>query len=165
MNRLSPNVNIRLLSRSELMLYQQLRIKSLETDPTAFHLDLETAKGKPDSFFLNEVTDPKFGCLGAFVGEQLIGMVTLKQASPSLANLYTLYVLPEFRGQGVARALLEEAIRVAKSQGITDISFTVMENNPVIALYEALGFKKVGTVSGVSNEIIYKGAVTDLKVI
>jgi ribosomal protein S18 acetylase RimI-like enzyme len=165
MNSEAQKVEIRLLRKDEILPYRQLRIKTLETDPSAFHLDLESAKCKPDSFFGDEIFDSLFGCFGAFLGEQLVGMVTLKQVEPFLANLYTLYVLPEFRGRGIARALIQEAILVAKKQGITEISFTVMESNPAIALYEALNFRKVGAVSGSPNEFMYTGTVQDLKVI
>lgn len=50
------------------------------------------------------------------------------------------------RGQGVGTALLVELMGRARSQGIGSISLSVERDNPSVALYERLGFRRRGSV-------------------
>jgi len=50
------------------------------------------------------------------------------------------------RGQGVGTALLREILRQACARGIARISLSVERDNPSVALYERLGFKRSGSV-------------------
>jgi GNAT superfamily N-acetyltransferase len=59
--------------------------------------------------------------------------------------LEELYVVPERRGQGIGRALMEEAIEVARSEGAGDMHLGTSETDTVArALYERLGFDNRG---------------------
>jgi len=54
-------------------------------------------------------------------------------------------LLPEFRGQGIGRQLLQTAIGAACQCGMTRIELTVREHNAnAIALYKSLGFEIEG---------------------
>jgi ribosomal protein S18 acetylase RimI-like enzyme len=55
--------------------------------------------------------------------------------------LEELYVVPDRRGQGLGRALMEAAIDVARQRGATDMHLGTAESDTVArALYESLGF-------------------------
>lgn len=57
------------------------------------------------------------------------------------AYLEELYVVPERRGQGVGRALLERAMEVARGLGAVRIELaTSTDDRAAIALYESTGF-------------------------
>ena len=54
-------------------------------------------------------------------------------------------LLPEFRGRGIGRQLMQTAIGAAWQCGITRIELTVREHNAnAIALYKSLGFEIEG---------------------
>jgi ribosomal protein S18 acetylase RimI-like enzyme len=54
-------------------------------------------------------------------------------------------LLPEFRGQGIGRQLMQTTIEAAWQCGITRIELTVREHNAnAIALYKSLGFEFEG---------------------
>ncbi len=54
-------------------------------------------------------------------------------------------LLPEFRGKGIGRRLMQVVIEKAKMQGLTRIELTVREENEnAIALYKKLGFEIEG---------------------
>jgi ribosomal protein S18 acetylase RimI-like enzyme len=54
-------------------------------------------------------------------------------------------LLPEFRGRGIGRQLMQTTIEAAWQRGITRIELTVREHNAnAIALYKRLGFKIEG---------------------
>jgi ribosomal protein S18 acetylase RimI-like enzyme len=55
--------------------------------------------------------------------------------------LAELYVVPERRGQGLGRALMEEAMEVARAEGATYMDLGTSEDDVAArALYESLGF-------------------------
>jgi RimJ/RimL family protein N-acetyltransferase len=60
--------------------------------------------------------------------------------------VWGMYVKPEHRGSGVARALLLELLSFAQSvPGITQVNLCVnAENSGAIKLYESVGFKVFG---------------------
>jgi ribosomal protein S18 acetylase RimI-like enzyme len=55
--------------------------------------------------------------------------------------LAELYVVPALRGQGIGRALMEEAMDVARAEGATYMDLGTSEDDVAArALYESLGF-------------------------
>ena len=58
--------------------------------------------------------------------------------------LDTLAVLPEYRKQGIASALLKASIEKARKIGKPAGLLVEKENHNARRLYESLGFKKVG---------------------
>ena len=55
-------------------------------------------------------------------------------------------VSPDFRRQGIARALITELLAQAKAAGLSFVTLEVRESNaPAIALYAGAGFAPVGT--------------------
>lgn len=62
-------------------------------------------------------------------------------ACQPLLNIHDFAVLPEFRGQGLARALLAAVEEKANTLGCCKITLEVLEGNaPARALYQAVGF-------------------------
>lgn len=64
-------------------------------------------------------------------------------------------LLPEYRGKGIGKALLEEMLRVAKESGVGAVSLSVDPNNPALHLYHKFGFEKIG-VDGTSWDMVVK---------
>jgi len=61
-------------------------------------------------------------------------------------------LLPEFRGKGIGRKLMQRTIGAAFAFGLTRIELTVRENNVnAIALYKSLGFEIEGLHRKVSR--------------
>lgn len=57
--------------------------------------------------------------------------------------LYDLYVVPEARGWGIGRALMERAQRFARESGAKRVELsTARDNRPAQALYESLGYQR-----------------------
>ncbi len=62
-------------------------------------------------------------------------------AARPLINIHDLAVLPEYRGQGIGRRLLEEVERKARQMGCCKLTLEVQENNHrARRAYEAVGF-------------------------
>jgi ribosomal protein S18 acetylase RimI-like enzyme len=63
--------------------------------------------------------------------------------APDVPEL-TMAVLPDYRGRGIGRALLEAVLLLARERGHPAISLSVEDGNPAQRLYESVGFVTVG---------------------
>lgn len=80
----------------------------------------------------------------AWEGEMLLGYCGFWEVSGE-ADITNLAVHPEYRRGGIAKALLECAIREAKKRGLLLMTLEVrVSNAAAIALYEKYGFRRVG---------------------
>lgn len=88
---------------------------------------------------------------GAFESDELVGVAGLRfQQRPRTRHkawLFGMYVLPEYRGRGLGRGLVEAVLDGARSRdGVELIQLTVSEsNNAARRLYESCGFEAFGT--------------------
>lgn len=65
------------------------------------------------------------------------------------AQILNIAVLPDYRGRGVARTLLQQAFAMAIEKGAEVVALEVRASNIVaISLYEQLGFSRVGIRAG-----------------
>ena len=107
----------------------------------------------------------------AYDDDKLVGSVVIsdkdsydffagkKDKGTSVRYLYKMAVLPEFQKQGYANAMLKEAVRLSKQEGVKEIRIEAGEHQPkLVNLYERNGFQRVGehmsTETGV-NWLLY----------
>jgi GNAT superfamily N-acetyltransferase len=82
----------------------------------------------------------------AYVDDQVAGIATCflgfsTFAARPLINIHDLAVLPERRGQGIGRALLEAVERKARALGCAKLTLEVLEANTAARrIYQAAGF-------------------------
>ena len=94
------------------------------------------------------LVDPALGFfLLAQRGENIVGLAcvslcwTLEHGGKS-AWLDELYVLPEFRGQGIGHALIDAALKDAQTQGCAAVDLEVdIEHRRAEGLYMCVGFE------------------------
>lgn len=88
--------------------------------------------------------------LGAFDGEALIATVTLlldcPPNQPHRAEIAKLMTRPGHRGRGAAKALMRAAEGIAVGRGRTLLVLDTAVDGGASALYEGLGFKRVGVI-------------------
>lgn len=143
-------VNIRMLMPTDAEAYRSVRLRALHEQPPAFGSLPETEPNLSETAVrLAESDDRCF--LGAFQGEQLIGIIRLSRyESPNekhRAYLAGLCVLPAFRGRGFGKALVSKALhRAATTSGIRRFNLTVVtQQKNAIRLYQSFGFRIYGT--------------------
>ncbi|MGP9663086.1 GNAT family N-acetyltransferase [Halomonas sp. AOP22-C1-8] len=94
--------------------------------------------GLGDSFIL--VSEEAQGTISGFV-QLFPGLSTVGMNARWTLN--DLYVLPEYRRQGVGRALMSAAADLAQDHGVTRlVLMTQVENKRAQRLYEALGWQR-----------------------
>lgn len=85
-----------------------------------------------------------YDCTGLQVGTILIGYAIQSQAAGE-SHLLNLCVAPSWQGMGYGSILLEQAIRLATSQGCDHMFLEVRPSNPAgLGLYERRGFVTLG---------------------
>ncbi|MCZ6675746.1 MAG: GNAT family N-acetyltransferase [Candidatus Poribacteria bacterium] len=107
-----------------------------------------------DAFFAGRSCEPLEVLVAEGGAGQLLGFVELSIhryaegcTTDRVGYLEGWYVIPEVRGQGVGRALVEAAEAWARAQGCTEFaSDAAVDNDVSTAAHKALGFDEVGLI-------------------
>ena len=127
-------------------LYKELDEMHVQARPDYFvHRDKD--KIYPNDAFLQNLAHPDVLQLGVFENGQLVGVVraTLWEESGMLKDVKTvclddIYVLPDYRRNGVATRLFTEVELWAKEQGAIRLDLHTWDfNKNAIAMYQAMG--------------------------
>ena len=145
-------MEIRLLTPDDAEGWWHLRLEALRNDSASFadsaeeHLSttVETARerlraGDPAPNFV----------VGMFEDGKLAGTAGFYRSAHikerHKGHIWGVYVRPQSRGKGAARALMQEIIRRARGiEGLEQILLVASAHLPARKLYEALGFESYG---------------------
>jgi ribosomal protein S18 acetylase RimI-like enzyme len=147
-------MTIRFLDPGDLTAYRDLRLAGLKESPTAFGSSYVEEAELPLTEFaarLRPPDKPDNGILGALVDDgRLVGTLGFARdyrvKRPHVALVWGMYVSPEFRGQGIGAALLDESIAHARRLGgIRQLVLAVTASNvAAVSLYRSRGFERFG---------------------
>jgi RimJ/RimL family protein N-acetyltransferase len=148
-------MQIRRLTPADASAFQELRLAGLREEPSAFGSSYEEEKDFSASIIEGRLAvRSDQGPFGAFEQGNLIGLVALgRERMNKLSHkglIWGMYVKPEHRGKGIARALLSEALSLARSvPELRQVNLSANASNTgAIRLYESLGFKAFGREPG-----------------
>ncbi|MCR8641188.1 GNAT family N-acetyltransferase [Paenibacillus sp. N1-5-1-14] len=145
-------IHIRAVQPEEFEAFWALRLEGLQTNPEAFgstyeesvKLSAAEAKGRLRADTSNFV-------IGAHtVDGSLVGMFGFKRESGIKSEhkgfIWGVYLKPRFRGQGIAKQLLDEVICKARAiEGLRQINLSVLASNESAKyLYMNAGFETYG---------------------
>ena len=143
-------ISIRNLEPTDAQAFKDLRIYAMQESPRAFGSSVPDEEQRSlESIKTMFSSHPSFG-LGVFDTHTLIGLArcecTSRIKTKHKADIYSVYIHPDYRGQGLARRLLEQLITQAKAvNGLETLLLAVSEHNaPALALYQSLGFVEWG---------------------
>lgn len=125
----------------------------LKSDPWAFGASWETESQQPLSFFQDRCsqTDSKV-FFGGFVDGYLVALSSIvRETNPKChhhANIFAVFTHPDFRRQGLSKALLNRCIEQAKQwPGVEYLQLAVASNNEAaLKVYQQAGFTVWGTM-------------------
>ncbi len=82
-----------------------------------------------------------------------VGCAALVPVKPTVGELKRMYVVPEARGRGVARALLQAIEDAARRNGYRELWLeTGMRQPEAIALYESAGYERIADFGHYAGE-------------
>jgi RimJ/RimL family protein N-acetyltransferase len=157
-------VTIRPTREADAEAYRELRLVGLQAHPEAFGADYEGSAARPIEFWRERMRGGAGGPQGVtYVAEaagELIGMTSLVRnelpKTRHAAHIYGVYTRPDWRGTGVADALLDACVAYAGELGLRLLKLGVVTSNAgAIRLYLRHGFG----VYGVEPEAIHAGGL------
>lgn len=149
---MSPVPSVRSFVASEWRAYRDVRLRALADSPDAFGSTYESEKADLDADWAARLargtaSESELPLL-AEMGRTPAGLawVIVNDTDASIANLYQMWVAPEFRGRGLGRMLLDAAIDWARSRKLRALVLGVTRgNSPATRLYANAGFKPFGS--------------------
>jgi ribosomal protein S18 acetylase RimI-like enzyme len=138
---------VRRIDPGEWRTLRDIRLRALADAPEAFGATLAEASALSDADWQARADPPDSAVFVADGPESLIAMVIggPAPAYPEIAAVFSMWVAPEVRGQGVGEALIDAVKAWAKAAGYPSLGLGVTSTNVhAIALYERLGFVDVG---------------------
>ena len=100
----------------------------------------------PEVAFVHELAAPHNRYVGARVGDALVGYAGIARLGctpPYEYEIHTVGVDPDFQGQGIGRRMMNDLLEFAGPDGVVFLEVRT-DNVPAIALYESLGFERMG---------------------
>ncbi len=111
---------------------------------------------KPEAFWkevLSRPRSPRFQAFVATLNDRLVGVASMGPCrdedldSESTAEVYAIYLLPEYWRRGIGRSLIESATEEMRAQGMrAAILWTLETNARTRHFYEAVGWHPDGAV-------------------
>lgn len=140
-------MNLRKLAAEDLQLYRVLRMDAVTQDSRTLITTPTEESRKTDEELLKMLAEQCV--LAAFREDKAVGMATLMRHEGErryhVAEVQWVYVSPDNRRQGIAKALMEAVEAHAKSVGIECIELHVVaDNSSAIGMYQLLGYEEHG---------------------
>ncbi len=154
----APIPSIRLLQPGDAGRYRDLKLRALREDPFSFSDSVEDyllADPAGASVEIRCLGDPPetFALGLCDAGDVLIGFLRFRRDSRSKAihkaSIHDMYVVPERRGKGLGRVLLDDAIaRARRMAGLECVHLWVLHSGASSAsgFYRTFGFESQGLV-------------------
>jgi GNAT superfamily N-acetyltransferase len=128
-------------------LYREIQLRTLKDSPDAFGSTFEQEVMIQDDGWqkrLSENTNQDLDLpLFAEVGGEPVGLAwgRVDRSNPQIANLYQMWVAPEYRANGIGRMLVDAVISWAREKNAEYLELGVTySNSPARRLYERAGF-------------------------
>jgi ribosomal protein S18 acetylase RimI-like enzyme len=142
-------MEIKKLNQDDATLYQKIRLQALIENPEYYGSSYEEESRRPIEFFRDRLNQENVFTFGAFIDQDLIGVITLsletRIKTNHIADIFGMYVDKNHRKMGIGKVLMNVAINKAKSDKIERIRLSVTESNdPAYNMYKKLGFIEYG---------------------
>ena len=140
-------MKIRLLTQDDWKIWRQFRLEALQNSPENFGSSYEEELNWSNTDFQEALN--KNTIFGAFDNHAIIAcagfysLIHLKTKHRGV--IWGMYTRPEYRGRGIASALIQAVITYASSR-VAQLHLSCVTNNfNAIAFYQKHGFKVYGT--------------------
>jgi RimJ/RimL family protein N-acetyltransferase len=168
--------SIRMLTKADGPVYQELRLESLQVSPEAFLSLYETEVKLHEGIFADHLDwsyhPPYFGYFGIFLDETLAGYIQVNRTYLDKQNhmviLNNLYIGQNFRNQGFATVLVEHVLSLlVNHEHIERVYLSCLaKNTAALRFYKKLGFRRYGVrTRAVKWQGVYDDEIEMVKVV
>ncbi|WP_185972586.1 GNAT family N-acetyltransferase [Georgenia yuyongxinii] len=140
-------VTVRRVGGEDWCTLKAVRLRALAADPAAFTSTLAREEAFTDAVWQERAVAGR--SFVACRADAVVGLVSYyaEDGRPRERQLVSMWVAPEARRSGVARALVEAVLDAAAAEGAERLTlFVVHDNEAARRLYEQLGFVATGEV-------------------
>lgn len=141
---MSSMVLVRRVIDGELTALREARLRALAADPDAFGSTLDRERAEPMKFWRERLArGPWFLAWSGMVAVGVVAAVPVR--TPAEYELEAMWVAPEWRGKGVAEALVDAVLSWSRANGATSVTLRVFDANLAArSFYERVGFRRTG---------------------
>jgi ribosomal protein S18 acetylase RimI-like enzyme len=139
---------VRALRPDDWKVWRDLRLAALETDAQAFRAPVADVRAmrEDESHWRERLQLVGSHNLAAFRNGEPAGMVSAVLEEADRVHLFSMWVVPDLRGTGLADLLVGDALRWARATGAREVTLDVDEDNArAQAVYTRHGFGRGGT--------------------
>ncbi|MDO8618450.1 MAG: GNAT family N-acetyltransferase [Candidatus Daviesbacteria bacterium] len=146
---MAENIELVQISSDRWEEYKAIRLKALADNPYSFDASPDEELGLTDEEWKDRLSDPNAFRVFAQVDGKLVAKVEVDWKSSRkishVAEVYGVYIDPEYRGQRLGGKLMTEIETLAKAHGIRKLWLDVVTTQePAMSLYRSAGFREVG---------------------
>lgn len=142
-------IMVRALCPNDVQAYKAVRIHALQNSPLTFGSSYREESGYADEVFAYRIRHEGGNAVyGAFDGDRLLGTAGMfvheRLSERHRGTLWGVYVMPEARGLGLGRLLVDHVIKHAEKYVVVLDAKVVASNDYARQIYYDLGFEKYG---------------------
>lgn len=138
-------IAVRNLTEQDWEQYRSIRLAALRESPEAFVATLTQEESYDESLWRDRMTRARR--MVAEVDETPVGVVSIGvlDDAENTAELFGLWVDPQWRGKSVAATLVRESAREAAEEGYDNLAYWVgTDNGRAVAFASSFGFRPTG---------------------
>lgn len=139
-------IHIRQLQIDDVHDFRTIRLSALKHSPEMFGSTYKVESKRPLSIFTELISNSVI--FGAYEDNRIIGIIIFQQQvglkDRHKAHLYSFFVEPNFRNQGIAQQLLQTVIDYGQHHVEQIMLSVVADNISAIRLYTKNGFRSYG---------------------
>ena len=134
------DVDVRALEGGDWQAYRDIRLAALRDAPDAFASSCEQEEAFDESLWRTRLA--RSARLLATQDGAAVGIVSVGQAEPDVAELFGMWVVASSRGAGVAWRLTQAASEHARGEGRRAIhAWVSTDNGRAVAFFSSYGFR------------------------
>ncbi|MGY0216234.1 N-acetyltransferase family protein [Endozoicomonadaceae bacterium StTr2] len=145
------DLKIYISKENDWQTYKNLRLQALQDSPDSFCTTYEQMVDATDEFWICRCQLKQGSSIMLPLIAELDGIpcgmawAITSEVESGTAHIYQMWVSPQARGHGIARAMLEKMLTWAEKHQLEKLELSVTTTNrAAIALYESMGFETCG---------------------
>ncbi|MDO8594754.1 MAG: GNAT family N-acetyltransferase [bacterium] len=128
--------------------WRAVRLQAKKTDAQAFSNSLKMENDEtPEAYWREKLANPDVRTFTIEIGGRVVAMAGLGKGADGRFLVLRVYTVPEMRGTGLGKILVEKVCAEAKNSGAKSIELDVAEEqSSARSLYQKLGFEEFDVI-------------------